>query len=59
MTVVGTDSSSSLTKIMVVSGSPRICVVAEERLHVLVIGECVATWLGDGAESVGWSHDFL
>jgi len=31
----------------------------EEPLHLLVIGECVATWLGDGAESIGWSHDFL
>ena len=33
--------------------------VPQEPLHALVIGECVATWLGDGAESVGWSHDFL
>lgn len=28
-------------------------------MHVLVIGECTATWLGQGAASVGWSHDFL
>ena len=26
---------------------------------ILVIGECVATWLGDGAASIGCSHDFL
>ena len=24
-----------------------------------MIGECVATWLGDGAASIGCSHDFL
>ena len=33
--------------------------VRDEPLHVLVIGECVATWLGDGAASIGWTHDFL
>ena len=33
--------------------------MSEEPLHVLVMGECVATWLGEGAESLGSSHDFL
>jgi FkbH-like protein len=28
-------------------------------LRVLVLGECVAEWLGDGATTLGWSHDFL
>jgi len=34
-------------------------VVPEEHQTTLVIGECGATWFGDGAERIGWSSDFL
>ena len=36
-----------------------LSVAPVELSNILVIGECVATWLGDGAANIGCSHDFL
>ena len=36
-----------------------LSVAQAERSTALVIGECVATWLGEGAAHIDWSHDFL
>jgi FkbH-like protein len=36
-----------------------LSVAQAERSAALVIGECVATWLGEGAAHIDWSHDFL